>query len=169
MLEVITFGKIAANSAYTQSKNISFSVNQSNKQFEKDKKRVEEIFNLPNEINFYSKKRELGELFFKTVGLLRNEKEMNVTLQKLKEFQNNLSLMGIADKSKIYNTNLIEFYEFQNLIELGLVTVQSALERRESRGAHFRVDYPYEDNKFAKNSIAYKEDGKTIICFEESE
>ncbi len=169
LLEVITFGKIAANSACKQLKNISFSLNQSNKQFEKDKKKVEEIFNLPNKINFYSKKRELGELFFKTVGLLRNEKEMNVTLQKLKEFQNNLSLMGIEDKSKIYNTNLVEFYEFQNLVELGLVTVQSALERRESRGAHFRVDYPYEDNKFAKNSIIYKKDGKTIICFEEIE
>ena len=65
--------------------------------------------------------------------------------------------MGASDSSKIYNTNLIEFLEFKNMLELSRLVLVSAISRDESRGAHFRVDFPFEDEKFASHTIIDKD------------
>jgi len=49
---------------------------------------------------------------------------------------------------KIYNTQMIEFLEFKNLISLAEITVVSAIKRKESRGAHFREDMPDKNDKY---------------------
>ena len=64
--------------------------------------------------------------------------------------------MGPSDKSKIYNTNLIEFLEFKNILELSELILSGAIVREESRGAHFRSDFPQEDEKFKMHTIKDK-------------
>ena len=66
--------------------------------------------------------------------------------------------MGITDKSKVYNTNLKEYIEFLNMLEIGDTIILSALNRCESRGAHYRSDYPNENNELAKDSVIVKID-----------
>ena len=67
----------------------------------------------------------------------------------------NLPFMGVKDKSEVYNTNLIEFLEFMNILKLSELIVSSALKRKESRGAHFRSDYLSRDDiNFQTHSIA---------------
>ena len=73
--------------------------------------------------------------------------------------------MGLMDKTKVYNTNLIEFLEFKNMLELAELIIISAINRQESRGAHFRVDFPtVDDEKFKSNTIIDK-DG--AVCYED--
>jgi succinate dehydrogenase/fumarate reductase flavoprotein subunit len=48
--------------------------------------------------------------------------------------------MGVNDESKVYNTNFIEFLEFQNMLEICEKVVTSALKRDESCGAHYMED-----------------------------
>jgi succinate dehydrogenase/fumarate reductase flavoprotein subunit len=76
-----------------------------------------------------------------------------------------LPKMGIKDKSQIYNTNLVEFLEFSNMLELAQSVAVCALKRRESRGAHFREDMPNQDENFAKHTIIYKEDDILHVSF----
>ena len=61
------------------------------------------------------------------------------------------------DKTKEYNTNLIEFLEFKNMLELSEIILVCSLSREESRGAHFRVDFPLSDEKFKAHTIVERD------------
>ncbi|WP_241546954.1 hypothetical protein [Thiohalobacter thiocyanaticus] len=59
----------------------------------------------------------------------------------------------------MFNTARIEALELENLMDVALATVCSALERRESRGAHSRIDYPErDDTQWLRHSLFYKQD-----------
>ena len=51
-----------------------------------------------------------------------------------------LPLMGVKDEAKVYNTNLVEFMEFRNMLDVCTAVVEAALARKESCGAHFVVE-----------------------------
>lgn len=76
---------------------------------------------------------------------------------KVKDLLSKVHLMGVSDDSKLYNTNLIEFLEFKNMLELSRLVLKGAIVRDESRGAHFRVDFPNEDEKFEMHTIVDKD------------
>ena len=62
------------------------------------------------------------------------------------------------DKGKRYNTDLLEAVELGNLLDLAEVTAVSGLARKESRGGHFREDYPTRDDiNFMRHTMAYRE------------
>ena len=66
--------------------------------------------------------------------------------------------MRLQDHSKIFNTARIEALELENLVDVAIATVTSALQRQESRGAHSRIDFPdRDDNRWLKHSLYYKE------------
>jgi succinate dehydrogenase / fumarate reductase flavoprotein subunit len=61
--------------------------------------------------------------------------------------------MGIADKSPTNNQNLIDFMEFQNALLLAPIIISAAITRDESRGAHYKVGFEYEDNALKKHIV----------------
>ncbi|MGV1015641.1 MAG: succinate dehydrogenase/fumarate reductase flavoprotein subunit, partial [Methyloceanibacter sp.] len=68
------------------------------------------------------------------------------------------------DRSLIWNTDLIETLEFDNLIAQSAVTVSGALAREESRGAHAREDFPKrDDDKWMKHTLSYADYGQHIV------
>ena len=76
--------------------------------------------------------------------------------------------MGIGDKSKDNNTNLVEFIEFGNTLEVVEMLLVGALHRTESRGAHYREDFNSENETFVSHSMFRKEDGVLCASFEEA-
>jgi succinate dehydrogenase / fumarate reductase flavoprotein subunit len=63
--------------------------------------------------------------------------------------------MGVTDRSLIWNTELIEALELDNLLPQAMVTVSSALNRQESRGAHFREDFPERLDNWMKHTLTW--------------
>ena len=64
--------------------------------------------------------------------------------------------LKVSDRSLIWNTDLIETLEFENLIAQAVVTMDSALNRQESRGAHAREDFPDRDDKsWMKHTLSW--------------
>ena len=69
----------------------------------------------------------------------------------------------VTDRSLIWNSDLVETLEYDNLIDQALVTIEGALNRTESRGAHAREDYPDRDDaNWMKHTLAWKVAGEAV-------
>ena len=104
-------------------------------------------------------RRELQETMDKNAQVFRTEDTLNEALDKIKELRARYENIGIQDRGRRFNTDLLEAIELGFLLDLAEVTVITCRERRESRGAHLREDFPNrDDKKFMVHSMAYKID-----------
>ena len=95
-------------------------------------------------------------------GVFRNEAHLNQGREKLATVRDSFEDVLVNDRSLIWNTDLVEALELENLLEQSTVTRASALNRQESRGAHAREDYPDRDDKmWLKHTLSWLE-GKNV-------
>ena len=84
----------------------------------------------------------------------------------INEVYEGLPDIKVSDQSMIWNTDLVETLEFDNLIEQAVVTVESAANRKESRGAHAREDCPdRDDENWMKHTISWFSNGKASLDY----
>lgn len=106
--------------------------------------------------------RELRDEFRKVMedhaGVFRTDDIMTEGVEKVKAIREKLKDVRLGDQSKVFNTARIEALELENLIDIGMAIVLSALERKESRGAHSRPDYTERDDaNWMKHSVYFLE------------
>ena len=147
------FGKIAGVSASEAAKATELKTN--DEQVKEEAERIESLIK-EGSIKPQEFKENIKNLMWEKVAIVREEKTLNEALKELKEMQENLDKLDVSDK-KQYNTELVTALEVINMVEICILTVKSAILRRESRGAHFRSDFPETLDMWKRSIVINKE------------
>lgn len=143
------FGKIAGVSASKAAKECELKTN--DEQVKEEASRIENLIK-KGSIKPQEFKNNIKKLMWEKVAIVREEKTLNEALAQLQEMQKDLDNLDVSDKSQ-YNTDLVTALEVINMVEICILSVKSAILRRESRGAHFRSDFPETNDEWKKSIV----------------
>jgi succinate dehydrogenase / fumarate reductase, flavoprotein subunit len=123
-----------------------------------------ERYERPQAVNPYQVQSELQELMQDLVGIVRTEAEMLQALDKIEELKRQAAQTGVPGNRE-YNNGWHTALDLDHLLTVSEAIARAGLVRKESRGAHFREDYPEKDQRFAKSSFVLRkgEDGRMRI------
>ena len=111
-------------------------------------------------------RHEMQQIMDRDVGIYRDEKGLTDACAKLASLRQRFANAGIADKDRVFNTELTQALELDFMLDVAQAIAWSALNRRESRGAHSRTDHTTRDDaNYLKHSMAYRTDGAPRIDY----
>ncbi len=158
LLEIVAFGRLAARNAVEHPRMVPDTRECSDPQ-----SRVEAIFQRRGKFNPYHKRKILGKRLYHDLGILREERGIRGALEYLTELTEKLPQTELGDRNRKNNRALVEYLEYENSLLLAEAVAQAALWRNESRGAHWRTDFPNEDPKFQRSSQTRMENGEVVV------
>ncbi|HWT82435.1 MAG TPA: succinate dehydrogenase/fumarate reductase flavoprotein subunit, partial [Candidatus Methylomirabilis sp.] len=108
---------------------------------------------------------EMQKIMEESAGIYRTDTVLQPAAQNLRKLQDRLQDVSLDDRSYTFNTELTSALELSYMLDVAEAIVQSALQRRESRGSHQRTDYPQrDDHNYLAHSLAFRmEDGPPRI------
>ena len=102
---------------------------------------------------------EMREVMMEKCGVMRTAEGLQECSAKIAELQERFRSVRLTDPATAYNSELYEALELGNMLDCSEATVAGALAREESRGGHFREDFPTRDDKrFLQHTLAYRAD-----------
>lgn len=156
--EAATFGRISGQNIAQYLKSSTFTPLKKNPQDHAFQK-IDKLVNGSGKQRHARVREILQENMTKYVGVFRNETDMQKMREIIQGLQQDFVHVTIDDKGQTYNLDLMEALEVQNLITFSEVIVEGAIARTESRGAHFRTDFPKRDDKnWLRHTLARKTD-----------
>ena len=118
---------------------------------------LEEMRTRPSGERVADVRRELQQTMDTNAQVFRTDASLRQALADVRALQERYRTVSVQDKSKAFNTDLLEALELGFLLDVAEVVVVGALNREESRGGHFREDFPLRDDAgYMKHTMAYR-------------
>ena len=156
LLSCQVFGARAGRSAARRAAETGYAVFPK-EQAEKATERLKDLKDLHGTTTVKHLKRRLQEAMWKGVLVVRSEKKLKWTLNALADIRADLSTVNIGSVN-----DLKSVLELENLIDVGVAISRGALHRKESRGSHYREDFPTIDSRWEKRILIRYSNGQIV-------
>jgi succinate dehydrogenase / fumarate reductase flavoprotein subunit len=118
---------------------------------------LKEIFERKKEESSFLIRDEMKVLMTSQVGIFRKESALLASKEKIKELKKRFLKIGLNQKDLPFNNEFIQYWELEGMLQVAETIVEGALARKESRGSHFRVDYPNRDDEhWLRHTLAFR-------------
>ncbi|MDA8804854.1 succinate dehydrogenase flavoprotein subunit [Candidatus Pelagibacter bacterium] len=156
LIDLVVFGRAAAKRAAELVKPGTPHEDIGETETEKCLERFDKLRNSNGENSTAELRLSMQKTMQSKCAVFRTEKTLKEGVDNIRKAYDGMESISVKDKSLVFNTDLVETLEFDNLIRQAITTVDSAYNRQESRGAHAREDFPKrDDEKFMQHTIAW--------------
>ena len=156
LIDLVVFGRAAARRAAELVKPGTPHEDIGESETEKCLERFDKLRNSNGENSTAELRLSMQKTMQSKCAVFRTEKTLKEGVDDIRKAYDGMESISVKDKSLVFNTDLVETLEFDNLIRQAITTVDSAYNRQESRGAHAREDFPKrDDEKFMQHTIAW--------------
>lgn len=170
LLETIAAGYVVGNRVVDYAKNTDSVFRSSfiEQEIKKQEEKIKEIVGRQRGESGARILAELQNILSDKAGIFRNADSLYEAMIKLKFLSERAGLIAIQSRNQAANNELEMALRLPGMVKLGMAIVSGALERRESRGSHFREDYPKRDDEnFLKRTLAYSTESGVVIKYED--
>jgi succinate dehydrogenase flavoprotein subunit len=129
----------------------------SDRVLEPDRRRIASFFEIGRPLSAWTLREEIGQAMSRHIGIFRTRERLEEGRHRLAELRRRAADIGVRDRSERFNLELVAALETLSVLNLAEAIVESALARKESRGAHYRLDFPERDDSgWLKHTLAYR-------------
>jgi len=166
LIDLVVFGRAAAKRAAELVKPGTPHEEVSSSETDKCLDRFDRIRNSSGSTMTSELRMKMQKTMQSKCAVFRTEKTLREGIDQIRKPYEGMNDISVKDKSLLFNTDLVETLEFDNLIRQALTTMDSAYNRKESRGAHAREDFSKRDDKnFMKHTLAWQNGNKVEIKY----
>ncbi|MGN0908677.1 MAG: FAD-binding protein, partial [Succinivibrio sp.] len=162
LVETVVFGKAGGDAMAERAHKVEdFDSPELARQAEEAEKRALSLFDIKGTDSQGKIRHEMGQTMEEGVGIYREEEGMQKTIDTLKKLKERYKNVGITDRGRVFNTEWMNLIELGYTLDVAQTMVYSAINRKESRGSHQRLDGPNgaykerDDKNFLKHSLAF--------------
>lgn len=158
LLDTIVFGERSGNHAAEACRGMEFLDFSEREVVEREEGRIREMLDRPDNGDRWGAIRQaMGESMVRNVAVFRDEQSISEAIRDFSELRERYATVPVQNKNRIFNTDLIFALELGYMLDVADTIAFSALERRESRGANARTDFPERDDEnWLKHIVARK-------------
>ena len=166
LIDLVVFGKSAANRAAELIKPGTPHEEISQSETEKCLSRFDKLRNASGSTKTSELRLSMQRTMQSKCAVFRTEKTLKEGMDQIRKPFEGIEDISVSDKSLLFNTDLVETLEFDNLIRQAMTTIDSAYHRKESRGAHAREDFKNrDDKKFMTHTLAWHKGNEVKVAY----
>ena len=166
LIDLVVFGKSAANRAAELVKPGTPHEEISQSETDKCLDRFDKLRNASGATKTSELRLSMQKTMQSKCAVFRTEKTLKEGMDQIRKPFEGMSDISVSDKSLLFNTDLVETLEFDNLIRQAMTTIDSAYHRKESRGAHAREDFKTrDDKKYMTHTLAWQKGNEVKVAY----